>query len=159
MKSVSLSTLSPLRSLVSMNHHCRFKSGVSILYNPLTLPESKLCWLQSQTFLRSSFCHKAPDLGLSSGFLLLTESLCDCNNNLSVSCHSGHQLWFLLLLWFLLYIFSCRRSFLLAFQPFSSIVVTDEIINTVILVCPWKELSSESSYTTILSNPLIMTFQ
>ena len=86
MKSVSLSTLSPLRSLVSMNHHYGFKSGVSILYNPLTFLKVSSAGFQSQTFSRSSFCHKAPDLGLSSGFLLLMENLCDCNNNLSVSC-------------------------------------------------------------------------
>lgn len=85
MKSVSISTLSPLRSLVSMNHHYGFKSGVSILYNPLTFLKVSSAGFQSQTFLRSSFCHKAPDLGLSSGFLLM-ENLCDCNNNLSVSC-------------------------------------------------------------------------
>ena len=78
MKSVSLSTLSPLRSLVSMNHHCGFKSGVSILYNPLTFLKVSSAGFQSQTFSRSSFCHKAPDLGLSSGFLLLMENLCDC---------------------------------------------------------------------------------
>jgi hypothetical protein len=63
-----------------------FKSGVSILYNPLTFLKVNSAGFQSQTFLRSSFCHKAPDLGLSSGFLLLMENLCDCNNNLSVSC-------------------------------------------------------------------------
>ena len=138
-----------------------WKSGVSILYNPLTFLKVSSAGFQSQTFLRSSFCCKTPDLGLSSGFLLLMENLCDCNNNLSVSCTLRSSVdsscgcgSFLISL-----VFGCRRSFLLVFQSFSSIVVTDKIINTVILVCPWKVLSSESSYSTIFSNPLIMTFQ
>ena len=50
----------------------------------------------------------------------------------------------------LLYIFSCRIYFLLAFRPFSSIV---SLWIAVILVCPWEEVNSRSSYSMILATP------
>ena len=53
-------------------------------------------------------------------------------------------------LWFLLYIFSCRKSFLLVFRSFSSIVA---LYVFVILVCPWEEVSSGSSYSAMLAPP------
>ena len=51
-------------------------------------------------------------------------------------------------LWFLLYIFSCRRSFLLVLWSFSWVVSLQIVV---ILVCPWEEVSSESSYFIILA--------
>ena len=56
-----------------------------------------------------------------------------------------------ILLFLLFHIFSCRRFFfLLVFQSFSSVLVVN-------LVCPWKEMSSGSSYPAILTTlPLLI---
>ena len=48
----------------------------------------------------------------------------------------------------LFYIFSCKRYFLLIFQSFSSIIGLEVVVA---VVCPWAEVSSGSSYSTILS--------
>ena len=53
-------------------------------------------------------------------------------------------------LWFLLYIFSCGKSFLLVLRSFS-LTVTLEMV--VILVCLCEEVSSWSSYSAILATP------
>lgn len=44
---------------------------------------------------------------------------------------------------FPLYIFSCRRSFLLVFWSFSAIVALETVV---ILACPWEQVSTGSSY-------------
>ena len=49
------------------------------------------------------------------------------------------------LLWFLLHIFSCRRSFLLVFRSF---LLIGGLQTGLILVCPWEEVCSGSSYST-----------
>ena len=60
-----------------------------------------------------------------------------------------------ILLWFLLYIFSCRRSFLLVFWSLS-LIVSSYII--VIFVFLWKEVSSGSSYSVMWTIPSLFTF-
>lgn len=128
------------------------------------------CWLSQKGALMtfkakhswgSSSCYRAPGLGRpmwGSDSLLLMENLGNCNYPLFVgctlsviSCDYITSLPFLSLslwLWFLLSIFSCRRSFLLTFWSFSSRV---GLYIVAILVCLWEELRSESSYYTILA--------
>ena len=53
-------------------------------------------------------------------------------------------------LWFLLYISSCGKS-----SSFSLILALEVVI---ILVCLWEEMSSRSSYSTILATPSIMIY-
>ena len=53
-------------------------------------------------------------------------------------------------LWFLLYISSCGKS-----SSFSLILALEVVI---ILLCPWEEMSSRSSYSTILATPSIMIY-
>ena len=55
------------------------------------------------------------------------------------------------ILYFLLYTFRCRRSFLLVFRSFLSIVALQIIVT---LVCPWEEVSSGFSYFAIMVTPL-----
>ena len=52
--------------------------------------------------------------------------------------------------WFLLYISSCGKS-----SSFSLILALEVVI---ILVCLWEEMSSRSSYSTILATPSIMIY-
>ena len=61
-----------------------------------------------------------------------------------------------ILWWFLLYIFSCGKSFTLVFRSLSLIVALYVVI---ILVCSWEEMRSESSYSTILATPIWVYFR
>ena len=51
---------------------------------------------------------------------------------------------------FLLYISSCGKS-----SSFSLILALEVVISS---VCPWEEMSSRSSYSTILATPSIMIY-
>ena len=60
------------------------------------------------------------------------------------------------LMWFLLYIFSCRKCFLLVYRLFWLIIALKMVV---ILVCLWEELSSGSSYsiTMVISLKILMS--
>lgn len=59
-----------------------------------------------------------------------------------------------ILIWSILYILSCRKCALLIFRSLSEIV----LYVVVVLVCPWEELSSNSSQSTILILPFFQDF-
>ena len=106
-----------------------FKSEVSISPSPLGLQKERPAGLQSQCSGGSSSQCKTPRLGSlmwGLGLSLLWENLCICNY--SPICGSptwGMGLDYIatpptptIFLLFLLFIFSCRRSFLVGFDPF-----------------------------------------
>ena len=96
------------------------KRGVSISHSPLALPKVSPAGFQSQTSWELIFLVQHHWLGNS---LILGENLCNCNYLLiwwSRTWVYGPWLYcalplLLVLLWFFLYTFSCRRSSLLDF--------------------------------------------
>ena len=109
-----------------------FRIGVSISHRPLVLPKVSAASLQSQTFVELVLLMQDPWAG----------EWCGASTSCSLRRTSASVVIFLfvghpprgmgvdyitsppllpVLLWFLLYIFSWRRSFLLVFQTFSSI--------------------------------------
>ena len=122
-----------------------FKSGVCLSHSPLTLLKVSLTGFQSQKFWGSSSHFRTPRVGspmwdLAPSFLGRTSAV------VIFLLFVGHQpgVWILAIylvstlppgfLWFLLYIFSCGRSFLLVFWSFSSIVA----LKIVIILEPWR---------------------
>ena len=109
-----------------------FKSGGSISYSPLALPKLSSTGLQSQcSEASSSWCRtlRLENPMWVSEPSLLGENLCNCNyppvlgsptQSMDLDSTASPPL-LPILLWFLLYIFSCRRSFLLVVQSFSLI--------------------------------------
>ena len=100
-----------------------FESGVSIFYSPLALLKVNPAGLQSQTSGGLSAQCRSPRTPHSLG-----RTSCNCNYppigelpTWDVELDQFPTLPPHILLWFLFYIFSCRRSFLLAFRSFSSI--------------------------------------
>ena len=122
-------------------------------------PESKLSWPSMLYVLWAclssagvSGC-RACSWGSTSGIVIIPFVGC-LPQVMGLNC-TGSPLFPSTLLWFLLYIFSCRRSFLLVFWSLSSIV---SVYIIVILVFPWKEVSSGSSYSAMWTIPSLFTF-
>ena len=108
-----------------------FKSRFSISHNPIALPKLSPTSLQNQTFWGLVLRLQSLMWGLNP--LLLGENLCSCNYppicgsptwvyGSWLYCMSAPPTCLIVLFLFFLYIFSCRRSFLLGFRSFSLIV-------------------------------------
>ena len=136
-----------------------FKAGVSIYQSPLDLMKVSTTGLQS---LLGVCLRGVGPLGW--------RAQCGAQAPHSLGCKLqpvGHLLRgivheyitsFLLLLvsvWFLLYIFSCRRQFLLVLWSFSSVVALDIIV---IFVCMWEEVCLRSYCSTILATSFYQIF-
>ena len=101
-----------------------FKSEVSTSYSPLTLAKVSPASLQSQTFWGLSSQCRTPkagesqceaqtprSLGRTSAIFIILLFVGHLHGSMGLDCTVSLSL-LPLLLWFLLYIFSCRRSFL-----------------------------------------------
>ena len=131
-----------------------FNKRVSFSYSSPALPYARPTVLQSQKFRGLSSQAGYPRLNSlmwGSDFSLFGKNLCNCHYPPILGLPTW--LWVLIIfslppfsLWFLLYIFSCGKYFLLVF---SYQIVAPKIV--VILVCPWKEVSSASSHPAILA--------
>ena len=109
-----------------------FESRVSISYSPLALRKVSPTGLQSPMFWKLFFLVQDPQAGkpnVGSYPSVLRENFCNCNyppfvgrppKGMGLDSTLSPPLLHIFL-WFLLYIFSCRRSFLLVFRSFSSI--------------------------------------
>ena len=139
-----------------------FKSGVSFSHSLLGSPP----FLQSQTFWGLIFLLQDPpgcsaqceaqtpsSSGRTSAVVIILPFMDHPPRVYLDYTPSPHLLP--ILLWFLLYIFS-YRPFLLFFPSFSSVVALQVFV---IFVCPWEELSSGSSYSTILAIPPRLFFE
>ena len=137
-----------------------------VSYNPLALLNASSTSFQSQIFWELTFLVQdtqagEPNMELGSFFpwgeslhLWLFSHLWSPYQVCGVNCtESLPFLSCLIVVPF--YIFSCRRSFLLLFRSFSSIIA---LWIVVILVCPWPEVSSKSSYSTVLAKVLQIDF-
>lgn len=124
-----------------------FKSGVLVTYSPPALLDVSPFGFQSQTLWGLIFPVQIPWSGeppvWDSDPLLLKEDLCKLRY-LSHLWIVTLEVWVptrlnlrppLISMWFFLYIFSCRKSFLSAFSLFSEIIT---LYIVVVLVCPWE---------------------
>ena len=110
---------------------------------PSCSPKSKPTSLQRQTFWELIFQVQnpqagEPDVGLrliASSFAVVIILVCGLPTQWYGLDYTASLLLLPVSLGLLLYIFSCRRSFLLAFWSFSSIVATQIVV---ISVCLWK---------------------
>lgn len=137
-----------------------FKTGVSISYRLLALP-NKFYWFSKPDVLRA--CLPAQDLWdreliVGLGQLNSQEEHFSCESppicvlltwgresSLDhISTSPTHY-------FVALYIFICTKSFQLVFKSFSLIVFLQVVV---ILVCPCAEVSSRSSFSTVLILPM-----
>ena len=111
-----------------------FKSGVSISYSPLALLKVSTVGLQSQMFRELIFLVQDPcgwgawcgawtphSLGRISAVVIILPFVGHPRKSMGLD-YTTSLPFLIVLSWFLLCNFSCRRSFLLVFMSFSSIV-------------------------------------
>ena len=136
-----------------------FKGGVSIYQSPLALMKVSAIGLQS---LLGACLRGVGPLGLraqcgAQAPHSLAYKLQPVGHLLRGIVHEYITSFFLLpvLVWFLLYIFSCRIHFLLILWSFSSTVALDIIV---IFVHMWEEVCLRSSCSTILAASFYQIF-